>query len=412
MYAPIWRRAAAEVVMLAERMGGVKPSVTLAVSAKAKAMVKDNIDVVDFSVGEPDFSTPEAIKQAAIDALAENFTHYTPNPGIPELREAVCAKLKKDNGLDYVPEEILVTCGAKQAIYNAAMALFGPGDRVLVPSPCWVSYEPQIALAGAQAVLVEAGPESGFKVTPEQLEAAVGKQGAKAIIFNSPSNPTGALYSREEMEGLAEVLAKAGVFVISDEIYEKLIYDGASFTSFAALDKAWKERCLVINGVSKAYAMTGWRIGYAAGPAEVIKAMAKLQGHSTSNANSIAQKAALAALEGDQEPIETMRRAFEERRNMMYDLMQEIPDLVCTKPRGAFYLFPDWSAYVGRSANGRPMSSGVDLATYLLEQGHVAVVPGEGFGTKRPYLRFSYASSIERIRAGMARVARAAARLT
>ncbi len=396
--------------MLAKRMQRIKPSVTLAVSAKAKSMVAEGIDVVDFSVGEPDFPTPPAIKEAAIRAIHADFTHYTPNPGIPELRQAICAKLEQDNGLKYQPNEILVSSGAKQSLYNAAIALFDPGDRVLVPSPCWVSYEPQISFAGAEPIFIAGRSERGFKLTAEELKAAI-QPGTKAIVFNSPSNPTGALYTRKELEAIAAVLMEAGIFVISDEIYEKLVYDGQPFTSFASLDPAWKSRCLVINGVSKAYAMTGWRIGYAAGPADLIAAMGKVQGHSTSNANSIAQKAAVEALCGSQEPIETMRRAFEERRNLMHSLMAEIPGVRCAKPQGAFYLLPDWSAYMGKRAGAQRIQSGIDLATYLLEQAHVAVVPGEGFEAHGGYVRFSYASSTERIREGMRRVKEAAERL-
>ncbi len=396
--------------MLAERMGRVKPSPTLAVSGKAKEMAASGIDVVDFSVGEPDFPTPQPIKDAAVRAIREDFTRYTMAAGIPELRATICEKLKRENELTYEPAEIIVTTGAKQALYNACMALLGRGDRVVIPTPAWVSYVPQVALCDAEPLLVETLPENGFRVTPEQLEEAITPD-VKAMILNNPSNPTGAAYAREELAALSEVLLRHDIWVISDEIYEKLIYDDFRFVSFPALDPAWKERCVVINGVSKAYAMTGWRIGYAAAPRAVIAAMGKLQGHSTSNANSIAQKAAVAALSGPQDELETMRRAFEERRDLMLGLMEEIAGVRCVRPQGAFYLFPDWSAYLGRKAGDRVIGTCVDLASYLLEKAHVAVVPGAGFGVEHGYVRFSYASAPERIREGMRRVREAAAKL-
>ncbi len=396
--------------MLAERMGRVKPSPTLAVSGKAKEMAARGIDVVDFSVGEPDFPTPQPIKDAAVRAIREDFTRYTMAAGIPELRAVICEKLKRENELTYEPAEIIVTTGAKQALYNTCMALLGRGDRVVIPTPAWVSYEPQVALCDAEPLLVETLPENGFRVTPEQLEEAITPD-VKAMILNNPSNPTGAAYAREELAALSEVLLRHDIWVISDEIYEKLIYDDFRFVSFPSLDPAWKERCVVINGVSKAYAMTGWRIGYAAAPRALIAAMGKLQGHSTSNANSIAQKAAVAALSGPQDELETMRRAFEERRDLMLGLMEEIAGVRCVRPQGAFYLFPDWSAYLGRKAGDRVIGTCVDLASYLLEKAHVAVVPGAGFGVDHGYLRFSYASAPGCIREGMRRVREAAAEL-
>ncbi|MCK4305492.1 MAG: pyridoxal phosphate-dependent aminotransferase [Candidatus Eisenbacteria sp.] len=397
--------------MLAKRMERVKPSPTLAVSARAKEMAAKGIDVVNFSVGEPDFPTPTSVKDAGIRAIQEDFTHYTMAAGIPELREAICEKLLRDNGLAYKPSEVLVSTGAKQSLYNLSVALFEPGDEVLIPSPCWVSYEPQVVLAGANAVLIEAPAETGFRVSPKQIEQAITPK-TKAIILNSPSNPTGGVYARQDLEALSAVLKRHGVLVIADEIYEKLVYDGFTFTSFPTVDAHWKEHCVVINGVSKSHAMTGWRIGYAAGPAEIIAAAGKIQGHSTSNPNSIAQKAALEAITGPQDAVETMRRAFEERRNLMLSLMEGIPKVTCSKPQGAFYLFPDWSHYIGRRAGGHQLRTCVDLASYLLEDAHVAVVPGSGFGTTRGFLRFSYASSPERIREGMQRVREAAALVT
>ena len=395
--------------MLAKRMDRVKGSVTLAVAAKAKELAAQGIEVIDFSVGEPDFATPAHIKQAAVRAIGEDFTRYTVNTGILELRQAICEKLARENGVGYDPAEIIVSTGAKQCLYNAALAMFEENDEILIPTPCWVSYNPQVALAGAKSVFVTTTEETGFRVTPAALEAKITAR-TKAIILTSPSNPTGGAYTAGELREIADVLRKHNVFVIADEIYEKLVYDGFSFTSFASLDPSWKERCLVINGVSKAYAMTGWRVGYAAGPQPLIKAMAKIQGHCTSNANSIAQKAAVAAISGPQDEVETMRQAFEQRRDLMLEQLGTIPELRTAKPQGAFYLFPNWQAYIGRSAGGRKIENCVDLATYLIEEARVAVVPGAGFEAPG-YLRFSYATSEERITAGMQRVAEAAARL-
>jgi aspartate aminotransferase len=395
--------------MLAKRMDQIKASATLAVSAKAKEMRAQGMDVVDFSVGEPDFPTPEAIKAAGIQAIRDDFTRYTASNGIPELRQAICAKLLRDNGLEYDPAEIIVSTGAKQSLYNAAIALFERGDEVLVPTPCWVSYTPQVALAGASSILIPTTEETGFRITPKQLEDAITPK-TKAIILNSPSNPTGVGYTREDLAAIARVLEKTGIFVIADEIYEKLVYDGFSFTSFPSLAPSWKERCLIINGVSKTYAMTGWRIGFAAGPRDIIRAMGTVQSHSTSNANAIAQKAALEAISGPQEEIEKMRQAFEQRRDLMLARMEKLPGVRCVKPQGAFYVFPNWSAYVGRRAGDRVIESCVDLATYFLEEAQVALVPGVGFEAPG-YLRFSYATSRQRIEEGMQRIAEAAARL-
>lgn len=395
--------------MLAERMSRVKASPTLVVSAKATELMRQGVDVVNFSVGEPDFPTPAAVKQAGIRAIERDFTRYTASSGTPDLRRAIAEKLHRDNGLDYPIDQIMVSSGAKQCLYNLAVALFEPGDEVIVPTPCWVSYEPQIALTGAKPVFVEARLADGFRITPQQLASALTSR-TKAFLLNSPSNPTGAGYTREQLAALAAVLEPAGVFVVADEIYEKIVYDGFVFTSFAALGPQWKERCLIVNGVSKSYAMTGWRIGYAAGPRAVIAAMGKVQDHSTSNANAIAQMAALEALSGPQDEVERMRRAFQERRDLMLEGMRRIPGVSCPTPQGAFYLFADWHAYLGRTAGGRRIESCVDLAGYLLEEARVAVVPGSGFEAPG-HLRFSYATSRERIEEGMRRVQEAVARL-
>jgi aspartate aminotransferase len=395
--------------MLAERMSRFGVSATLAVSGKAKEMRARGIDVVDFSVGEPDFDTPETIKRAGIAAINENFTRYTASSGTLELRRAICEKLRTENGLRYEPDEIIVSTGAKQCLYNVAMALLETGDEVLLPTPCWVSYEPQISLTGATPVFLETSAATGFRVTAEQLRAAITPR-TKALILNNPSNPTGAAYTRVQLAPLAEILAERGIWVIVDEIYEKLVYDGFTFTSFAALSPAWKERCVLINGVSKTYAMTGWRIGYAAGPRDVISAMGKIQGHCTSNANAIAQRAAQEAILGPQDEVERMRAAFERRRDLMLARLLEIPGVQCPKPQGAFYLMPGWDAYLGRHCGAWEIQTSIDLASYFLEEAHVAVVPGVGFRAPE-HLRFSYATSEERIEEGMRRVSAAAAKL-
>jgi aspartate aminotransferase len=395
--------------MLARRMGEIQPSPTLVVAAKAKEMAARGADVVDFSVGEPDFPTPANIKGAGIEAIRTDLTRYTDSDGTPALRRAIAEKLERDNGLHYAPDEILVSTGGKQSLYNLSVAMFEEGDEVLVPTPCWVSYEPQVRLAGARPVFLETTGDTGFRLTPEQLRAALTPR-TKALILNSPSNPTGAAYTREQLQALAAVLEPTSVFVVVDEIYEKLVYDGFVFTSFAGLGPAWKDRCLVVNGVSKTYAMTGWRIGYAAGPKPVIRAMSKVQSHSTSNANSIAQEAALEAIRGPQDEIQAMRHAFEQRRNLMLERMRGIPGVTCVKPQGAFYLLPDWRAYLGRSAAGRELRTCTDLATYFLEQAQVALVPGAAFAAPG-HLRFSYATSSARIDTGMERIAKAVARL-
>ena len=394
--------------MLAKRMGRIRPSQTLAVSGKAKEMAARGIDVVDFSVGEPDFPTPAHIKAAAIQAIEEDFTKYTANPGIPELRQAICDKLARDHGLSYSPEEVIVSSGAKQSLFNLSMAVLEEGDEVIIPTPAWVSYEPMTAITGATPVMIETTPESGFRLLPEQLAEKLTPR-TKALFLNNPSNPTGGAYTRKELEALAAVLRDSQAIVFSDEIYEKLVYDDFVFTSFVELGGEWKERCVIVNGVSKAYSMTGWRIGYAAAPVELIKAMGKIQGHSTSNANSIAQRAATAALTGPHDEVERMRQAFAQRRDRMLAAMRQIPGVECTRPRGAFYLFPRWKSFLGKRAGGQTLATCVDLANYLLEEAHVAVVPGVGFGTEGGYLRFSYASGTDRILEGMRRVQKAVA---
>lgn len=388
-------------MQLAQRAAGISPSPTLAIDAQAKAMKAKGVEVINFSAGEPDFGTPEHIKQAAIDALAAGFTRYTPVAGIPELRQAICASLAA-RGVTYEPADIVVSCGAKHSLYNAMQVLLNEGDEVILSAPYWVSYYEQVKLAGGVPVVVTTGPDTGFKLTPGLLEAAITPR-TRLLILNSPCNPTGAVYSREELAALAEVIVARNLIVISDEIYAALLYDGLTHTSIASLAPEVKERTILIDGVSKTYAMTGWRIGYAAGPRPVAKAMTDLQSHSTSNPTSIAQKAAVAALTGSQEAVETMRREFEQRRNRILAGLRELPGIECNQPGGAFYVFPFIGKLFGRKFRGLVLGNSTDVATALLNEFQVAVVPGVAFGAE-PYLRLSYATSMDQIEAGLERL--------
>ncbi len=390
---------------LAERIGQIKPSLTLAVDTKAKAMKKAGLDMVSFGVGEPDFDTPEHIKEAAIQAIRDGFTKYTPVSGIDELKEAVCFRFKEDLGLDYSPDEIMISCGGKHVLYNIAQVLWGPGDEVIVPAPFWVSYPPMILLAGATPVVVPTREEKGFKLTPGELKAAITPH-TRAIILNSPSNPTGSVYSRSELMALGEVITASDLTVISDDIYDKILFDRLSFSNLAMLGPGFKERTLVVNGVSKTYAMTGWRIGYLAGPKEVIGAINKIQSHSTSNPTSIAQKASVTALKGPQDFIRQMVSEFDRRRVYIAERLKFLPGVKVAIPQGAFYIFPNFSSYYGRKAGDRVIANSLDLADYLLEKAHVAVVPGAAFGEEE-CLRFSYATSLEQIEKGMDRLEKA-----
>lgn len=386
---------------ISERARAIGASPTLALDARTKELQKQGVDVVNFGVGEPDFDTPDHIKEAAIDAIRKGFTKYTPSSGILELREACARKFREDNGLDYKPDQILVSVGAKHSIYNAIMVLCEAGDEVLIPVPYWVSYPEMVKLAGAKPVYIETTPETGFKVTPEMLSRAITPH-TRVLILNSPSNPAGAVYTRKELSGIAEVCLKHGIWVISDDIYEKLIYEG-EHVSFASLSPELLDITITVNGVSKAYAMTGWRIGYAGGPKEVIKAMGDLQSHATSNPTSIAQKAALAALTGPTEPLERMRQEFKKRRDYIVERAGKMPGFRCQTPSGAFYIYPDVSGLIGKSVGGRVITSSSVLADILLDKAKIAVVPGEAFGTSAN-LRFSYATSLERIKEGMDRL--------
>ncbi|MFZ5651658.1 MAG: pyridoxal phosphate-dependent aminotransferase [Bacillota bacterium] len=394
---------------LAERALNISPSPTLSIDAKAKKMVADGMDVVNFGVGEPDFDTPENIRQAAIDAINKGMTRYTAVAGIDSLKAAIVKKFKVDNGLEYQPSQIVVSAGAKHSLYNAFQVLCQEGEEVILPAPYWVSHLEQIKLAGAVPVIVQTRVSNGFKLTTEELESVLTPR-TGLILLNSPSNPTGAVYTRSELEALGEILARQKVSIISDEIYEKLIYDGAEHVSIASLSPELKELTVVINGVSKSYAMTGWRIGYAAAPQAVAKAMADLQSHSTSNPTSIAQAASVAALEGPQEKLYEMVREFNSRRDYMLERVNSIPGLSCARPSGAFYLFPDMSSFIGKSYDGREIKGSSDLAAILLEEALVALVPGIAFGDDRCF-RLSYAASMERIREGMDRIEKVLSRL-
>lgn len=392
--------------MLAERVIRMEHSPTLRIAALAGRMKADGVDVLDFSVGQPDFPTPEVAKEAGKRAIDANRTGYTTSEGIIELRMAIADKLLRDNGLEYSPQDIIVSPGAKASLYFLAMTLFQPGDEVLIPSPYWVSYPEQVKLAGATPVFVPTTGASRFKPTPGDMAAAVTPR-TKAIILNYPSNPTGSCYDAAELAALARVCLKHDLLIISDEIYEKLLYDGRVFTSIASLGPEIKARTVVVNGMSKSYSMTGWRLGYAAGPRDIIDGMAKVQSHSTSNPTSIAQWAGLAALQSAGDDVERMRQEFEVRRDLIMRRLGAIPGIACIPPDGAFYAFPNVSAYF----SGGRISSALDLAGYLLENARVAVVPGEAFGSPH-HIRLSYACSLSQIEEGMDRIATALALLS
>ncbi len=388
--------------MLSERSLRIKPSPTLAMDAKAKAMKAAGADVLNFGVGEPDFDTPEHVKEAAIKAIRDGFTKYTAVGGIDELKEAIVKKLHTDNGLEYSKDEIVVSCGAKHSLYNVAQALFNPGDEIIIPVPYWVSYPDQALLNDAVPVFVQTYEEDNFMLRPEAFEAEItGK--TKALILNSPSNPTGSAYERKAIQAIAEIAVKRNIFVISDEIYEKLIYDGATHISIASLGGEIKKRTIVVNGLSKSYAMTGWRIGYAAGPKDVVKAMTNIQSQSTSNPNSIAQKAAVAALTGPQDFVSVMRAEFDRRRKVLVNGLNAIEGVSCLNPNGAFYAFPNVANVYGRIIGKRLINSSLDLATCLLEEANIALVHGEAFGDDK-YIRISYATSMDNITKGLERM--------
>ena len=374
------------------RIRQILGSTTLAITARAKELRDQGVDVVNFAAGEPDFDTPDNIKNAAIDAINSGFTKYTPSSGSEDLRIAICSKLKRDNGLVYKPGQIVVGCGAKHSIFNAVMVLCNEGDEVIIPAPYWVSYPEMVKMAGAVPRYINTTAENGFKVTLKELTAAINSR-TKLFILNSPSNPTGVVYSKKELEVIAEVCVKNNIYVISDEIYEKLLYSDIPYVSIASLGKEIFERVVTINGVSKAYAMTGWRIGYAAGPAELMNYIKNLQDHSTSNPASISQKAALAALNFPDDNVVTMRNEFRTRRDLMMSLLDGVPEINYIKPDGAFYLFCNFSKF-GSSAS---------VAKKILDDVSVAVIPGDGFGAEG-YIRLTFSTSQERIIEGISRI--------
>jgi len=396
-------------VKLAARVAKVKPSETLAITAKANALRAQGRDVIGFGAGEPDFDTPDHIKKAAIAAIEAGFTKYTPVGGTEELKDAIIRKLKVDNNLEYKRSEIVVSCGAKHSLYNLAQALFGEGDEVIIPAPYWVSYPDIVVLAGGTPVILDTLEKDGFKMKPEQLKAAITGR-TKAVILNSPSNPTGAAYSPDDLKALADVLTPTDIIIISDDIYEKILYADYPFANMVTVNPNLKDRAIVINGVSKAYAMTGWRIGYAAGPEAIIGAISKIQSQNTSNPTSISQKASVAALNGDQSVVAMMVGEFRKRKDYIVAALNDIPGIRCLMPEGAFYVFPNVSGIYGRSFAGRKITDSTAFIEYLLDEANVATVPGAAFGSDA-HIRLSYATSLKNIEEGVKRIKNAVAKL-
>ncbi len=394
--------------IIAKSLSRIKPSPTMAVTQKAAELKAAGLDVIGLGAGEPDFDTPDHIKSAAITAIEEGKTKYTPVGGTPALKKAIAAKFKRDNGLDYAADQIIVGTGGKQVLYNALIATIDPGDEVVIPAPYWVSYPDMALLAGGEPVIVECSEENGFKLQADALEAAITPK-TKWLILNSPSNPTGSTYTKADMKAITDVLMRhPHVWVMSDDMYEHLVYDGFEFVTPAEVEPGLIDRTLTVNGVSKTYAMTGWRIGYAGGPAELIKAMAKVQSQSTSNPSSISQAAALEALDGSQDFIAERNDVFRQRRDMVVDLLNDIPGLSCNKPEGAFYVYPSCAGVIGKKTpDGKVIEGDGDFVTYLLEAANVAAVQGEAFGLS-PYFRISYATSTEALQEACGRIKKAA----
>lgn len=390
---------------ISERMAQIQPSPTLTINTKAKALKAAGVDVISFGVGEPDFNTPEHICLAAFDAIKEGFTRYTAVGGIDELKDAIISEFQRSYGLSYGREEIVVSCGGKHSLYNLAQVLFDPGDEVLIPAPYWVSYPDIVRLADAVPVIVPTYEEDQFKLRPEVLEEAITAK-SKGLILNSPSNPTGSTYTREELEKLAPVVLQHGLPVISDDIYYRILFQGQPWVNLAMLGEELRKQTIIVNGVSKTYAMTGWRIGYLAGPPEVVGAVTKIQSQSTSNPNSIAQKAAVAALAGPQHCVDEMVAAFEKRRDHMTSRLESLPGVRVIRPTGTFYIFANFSSYFGRAYDDQVIGGSLDLSAYLMDKVHLAVVPGVAFG-EDSCLRFSFAISMEQIDQGMDRLSEA-----
>jgi len=394
---------------LAARTEKLKPSATLAITAKVKALKAEGIDIVGFGAGEPDFDTPEHIKEEAIQAIRGGFTKYTAVGGIDELKNAILLRLNEDYGLKYEKSEIIVSCGAKHTLYNLSQVLFEEGDEVIIPAPYWVSYPEQVVLAGGTPVLIEAKEENGFKIDPDELKKLITPH-TKALILNYPSNPTGATYTEEELREIVDVAMRAKLLIISDEIYDKILYDGLTHTPVATLGDDVKKSTILVNGVSKTYSMTGWRIGFAAGDKRIIGFMSDLQGQSTSNPVSISQRAAAEALKGKQGEVKRMAVEFERRKNYIVDKLNEIPGFSCFNPQGAFYVFPNISKLFGKKYAGKEIRNSVNVTEFLLEEAKVAVVPGIEFGADN-YIRISYATSMEEIKKGIARIEEAVQKL-
>lgn len=387
---------------LAERTLLIKPSVTLAIAAKAGKLRSQGIDVINFSAGEPDFDTPDRIKAAAIEALKRGMTKYTDVRGIEPLRQAIAQKYLSDYGLTYKMSEILVSCGAKHSLYNLFQAVVNPGDEILVPAPYWVSYADMALLAGGVPKIIQTSEAAGFRIGAQQLANALSSR-TRIFLLNSPSNPTGASYEETELMAIAQVLERHNCLIVTDDIYDKIVYDGFTIRNLATLAPSLRDRIVIINGVSKSYAMTGWRIGYALGPANIIDAAAKIQSQSTSNPTSIAQAAALEAIQGPQEDVAMMVDEFAKRRNVVVERLNAISGVQCLKPQGAFYVFPNIAAFIGKNVNGKSLTSPCDIADYLLEEAKVAAVPGEDFGSNA-HIRLSYATSLENIEEGCRRM--------
>lgn len=385
-------------IQLAKRVKTLTPSTTLAITAKAKELKAQGFDVIGLGAGEPDFNTPQHIIDAAIKSMNEGHTKYTPSAGLPALKNEIVNKFKQDQGIDYDPSQIIITSGAKHALYTLFQALLDDGDEVIIPTPYWVSYPEQVKLAGGTPVYIEGMEKNKYKITPQQLEAAITEK-TKAVIINTPSNPTGMLYTEEELKEIGEVCIKHNILIVSDEIYEKLVYGGHKHVSVAQISPQLKEQTIIINGVSKSHSMTGWRIGYAAGGANLIKAMTNLASHSTSNPTTNAQYGSIAAYAGTQEPLKEMQAAFEERLNIIYDKLVAIPGITCIKPQGAFYLFPN----VSKAAEMSGYANVDDFVAALLEEAMVAVVPGSGFGAPNN-IRLSYATSLELLEKAIERI--------
>ncbi|HUU50787.1 MAG TPA: pyridoxal phosphate-dependent aminotransferase [Nitrospinota bacterium] len=394
---------------LTKRVQDIKPSPTLEITAKAVAMKAQGIDVIGFGAGEPDFDTPENIKEAAIKALREGFTKYTPVDGIVELKDAIIEKFKRDSGLDYKRTEIIVSCGGKHSLYNIAQALFQKGDEVIIPSPYWVTFPAQVILAEATPIIIDTNEETEFKITRGHLEKNCSDK-TKAIVINNPCNPTGAAYSKKELEELADFAVSKGIFIISDEIYEKIVYDGHQHTCIASLGEDIKQLTIVSNGLSKTYSMTGWRLGYSAAREDITKAMVKIQSHSTSNPTSFVQKAGVEALNGPQEAVERMVEEFKKRRDYIIKRLNSMKGISCFNPPGAFYVFPNVSKTYGKKTKKMTINNSSDFATYLLDEAKVAFVPGIAFGAD-DYVRISYAISMEDIEKGMDRIEKALGKL-